>query len=159
MNVNAARAGALQILLVGIAFGVCGAAREARADDCPAVTKAFEAQQKRPWRMSFKGQEAMIKVDGAAYMRQGDTWVKMPDNAVAATMAGDTTFTECRSIGPDTVDGMPMVGYEYKAVPKKLEMTPRAARVWIGTADGLPYKWEMEGKVETFNYTDVKAPR
>ena len=135
-------------LLVGVA--------SARADDCDAVTKTFQAQQKTPWRMLFQGMELMIHIGDATYMRNDNEWTRMP-NTVAATMAGGGRYTECKAVGHESVDGTATDVYEYKSAVKGA--TGQAARVWIGTSDGLPHRWEVGNKVETFSYKDVKAPR
>jgi outer membrane lipoprotein-sorting protein len=95
----------------------------------------------------------MIAVGSETYTRQGrGPWQKAPINAneMAAKFRDPKLIDELaknydvKLIGPDTLDGVPMVVYEY--IPKKpsAETPAGKTKVWIGADDSLPRKIEVE---------------
>jgi outer membrane lipoprotein-sorting protein len=104
-----------------------------------------------------------VIVSGATYIKTpGSGWVKSPVDARPMINAFRdpkmldelAKTTDIKLVGPDTLDGAPMLVYEYtqnNPMGMKLKNT---ARTWLSVADGLPRKTETEGE---FNGTKTKT--
>jgi len=112
----------------------------------------------------------MIGVGSETYARQGQgPWQKAPFNAgeIAATFRDPkliedlTTNYDIKFVGTDTLDGAPMMVYEY--APKATSPASRSGKtkVWISTEDSLPRKVETQGvnntSVTTIIYSDYNS--
>jgi outer membrane lipoprotein-sorting protein len=98
----------------------------------------------------------LISVGSETYTRQnGGPWMKAPTSA--SDMIGrirdpklieelDKNYT-VTLIGPDTLDGVPVVVYEYTPKSTTAQNLARKTKVWIGADDSLPRKTEVESEV------------
>jgi len=140
------------------------------ADTCAPIRKAAEAYGKAE-RYSVKmsivsrgethSTEVLMSPEGM-YIKAGDQWVRSPVavNRKELIDANKSTFSDCRQIGKEVVDGVPTVIYQFSG---KAEGQPGMnGKMWIGTADDLPRR--MEGKTKDGDITqsiryDVQAPK
>ena len=112
----------------------------------------------------------MVAVGNVTYTRQGDgPWQEAPINAgeIARTFRDPklidqlTTNYDIRFVGQDTLDGAPMLVYEY--TPKGTAPSPKGGKtkVWINADDSLPRKVETQGvtnpTVTTIIYSDYNS--
>jgi hypothetical protein len=112
----------------------------------------------------------MIAVGSVTYTRQGDgPWQKAPINAgeIARTFRDPklidqlTTNYDIKFVGEDTLDGAPMLVYEY--TPKATSSAPKGGKtkVWISAVDSFPRKVETQGvtnpSVTTIIYSDYNT--
>ena len=113
-----------------------------------------------------------VIVGGATYMKTpGSGWVKSPVDASSIIkgfrdpkMLDELTKTaDVKLVGPDTLDGAPMLVYQYSQNnPMGLNLKS-TAKTWVAVSDGLPRKTESEGefngkKTKTLvNITDYNA--
>ncbi|HKQ04047.1 MAG TPA: hypothetical protein VJ464_02865, partial [Blastocatellia bacterium] len=91
----------------------------------------------------------MIAVGADTYTRQaGGQWQKAPINAneMAAKFRDPKLIDELEKnynvalVGPDTLDGVPMMVYEYTPKSPTPQTPAGKTKVWIGTDDSLPRK-------------------
>jgi hypothetical protein len=99
--------------------------------------------------------QEFIIVGGATYIKAPNGgWVKSPVDASGIVkafrdpkMLDELTKTaDVKFVGPDTLDGAPMLVYQYtqnNPMGMKLKST---AKTWLSVADGLPRKTESEGE-------------
>jgi hypothetical protein len=122
--------------------------------------------------------EMIIVPEGTYQKLAGGKWEKSPvDMSTLFAKARTSEFansvlkdTQVHLIGPDTLNGKPMMVYEVIYTSPDLKSR---SRVWINTSDHLPYKSETEsetkevkmmdktlgGKSKTTNvYTDYNVP-
>ncbi|MDQ1592491.1 MAG: hypothetical protein QOG71_3118 [Pyrinomonadaceae bacterium] len=100
---------------------------------------------------------------GATYVKTPNAgWVKSPLDARAMInafrdpkMLDELAKTaDVKLVGPDTLDGAPMLVYEYtQNNPMGVKMKS-TSKTWLSVADGLPRKTESEGE---FNGTKTKT--
>ncbi len=98
--------------------------------------------------------EAVI-ANGWMYLKgPNGRWIKSPVNASEMTkmirdpkMMDELTKTaDVTFVGPDMLDGAPMLVYQYTQTnPMGLNMKS-VAKTWVAVADGLPRKTESEGE-------------
>ena len=96
-----------------------------------------------------------VIVGGVTYVKPPDgDWVKSPvdANAIIKSFRDPKMLDELaktadvKFIGPDTLDGAPMLVYQYtqnNPMGMKLKST---AKTWVAVADGLPRKTETDGE-------------
>lgn len=97
-----------------------------------------------PTEMIFVGQDAFLKTLGS--------WQKVPaklQNQMKAIRDPQVVeqlrqATEVKFIQPDTLEGKPMLVYEYTSTDLLGVEGKTRAKTWIGMFDGLPYKSEFE---------------
>ena len=98
----------------------------------------------------------LIAVGSETYTRQsGGPWQKAPMNAneMAAKFRDPKLIDELEKnynvalIGPDTLDGLPMMVYEYSPKSPSPQTPAGKTKVWIGADDSLPRKIEVETEV------------
>ncbi|MDQ1612449.1 MAG: LppX LprAFG lipoprotein [Pyrinomonadaceae bacterium] len=104
-----------------------------------------------------------VIVGGATYIKTPNAgWVKSPLDARAMInafrdpkMLDELAKTaDVKLVGPDTLDGAPMLVYEYtQNNPMGVKMKS-TSKTWLSVADGLPRKTESEGE---FNGTKTKT--
>ncbi|HEX8422207.1 MAG TPA: hypothetical protein VF634_02285 [Pyrinomonadaceae bacterium] len=102
---------------------------------------------------NFK-QEFVI-VGGATYIKAPNRgWVKSPVDASQIVkafrdpkMLDELTKTaDVKFVGPDTLDGAPMLVYQYTQNNPMGMNLKNTAKTWLSVADGLPRKTESEGE-------------
>lgn len=135
---------------------------------CEMVLKASEARINQPAWYSITETGGMrmeaIKAGGQFYRRTGEKWTKFPvsiDDAerklIAQIRSGEWKMTQCRAVGNDSVDGVPVTVIssqtEVKGVP------PGDAKLYIGKIDGLPYRQTGEKFTVEYRYKGVVAPK
>lgn len=98
-----------------------------------------------------------VIVGGATHIKTPDgKWIKSPVDASGIVkafrdpkMLDELTKTaDVKFIGPDTIDGAPMLVYQYtqnNPMGMKLKST---SKTWLSVADGLPRKTETEGEFD-----------
>jgi len=99
--------------------------------------------------------QEFIIVGGTTYIKgPNGQWVKSPVNMGEMVKAFRdpkvveelTRTADVKFIGPDTLDGKPMLVYEY-AQNNVMGMNIKSiARTWVAALDGLPRKSEAEGE-------------
>jgi len=96
-----------------------------------------------------------VVVKGAMYMKMPDGgWMKSPVDASEMIktfrdpkMLDELVKTaEVKFIGPDTLDGAPMLVYQYTQNNPMGMNLKSTAKTWLSVADGLPRKTETEGE-------------
>jgi hypothetical protein len=99
-------------------------------------------------------QEFIIVGNGSYLKAPNGQWIKSPVDASEIVkgfrdpkMLDELAKTaDVKFVGPDTLDGAPMLVYQYTQVnPMGLKMTS-TAKTWLSVADGLPRKTETEGE-------------
>ena len=118
--------------------------------------------------MGDRPQMQLIALGEAMYVDQGEGgWMKLPLQAgMRATMMQQaipdpSALKDCRAAGADAIDGQAMTVYQYLP-PSFAGEVPQPQKLWIGDADGLPYRMTTaaEGRPMemTVRYQDVSAP-
>ncbi|HEY0083434.1 MAG TPA: hypothetical protein VGB61_11625 [Pyrinomonadaceae bacterium] len=96
-----------------------------------------------------------VIVKGAMYMKTpGGAWAKSPIDASEMIkafrdpkMLDELTKTaDVKFVGPDTLDGAPMLVYQYTQTNPMGMNLKSTAKTWLSVADGLPRKTETEGE-------------
>lgn len=86
------------------------------------------------------------------YMKQGDTWQKLP-GALGKTVPqirqffdekGLAALTNVKYVGEESVDGENTYLYSYRNTGTKEVPLPFTSKVWVRAKDGLPQKIEVE---------------
>lgn len=108
----------------------------------------------------------MLLANGKLYQR--DTFAGKPPEAwapspitVSMIKQGAATYRQllirCQRVGSDSVDGTAtdVIGFSVKGPEGK----PVEGKVWIGAADGLPYREESVGLKGQTTYRNVKVPQ
>jgi hypothetical protein len=140
------------------------------ADTCAPIRKAAEAYGKAErysvkMSIASRGEthrtEVLMSPEGM-YIKAGDQWVRSPVAVKRKDLidADKSTFSDCRQLGKEVVDGVPTMIYEFTG---QADGQPAMnGRMWIGTADDLPRR--MEGKMKDGDISqsiryDVQAPK
>lgn len=98
-----------------------------------------------------------IIVGSDTYMKMGEgTWQKFPMNmnALIAQFRDPKVIeeisksTDVKFIGPDTVNGIPAMVYQYTFSDSQGKGFRTSATTWIAVTNNLPVKTESEGEVE-----------
>jgi len=160
------RAAAFSLLLAA-------APAAAFADACETVRAAFEKLATAPAvhqtvAIADMPTMQMVIVGDAMYVDQGaGTWMKVPVNpGLRAQMLQETVpdasaLKECREAGAEAISGVAATVFEYLP-PSFAGETPAPQKLWIGDADGLPYRMitVSAGKSMemTISYAGVTAP-
>ena len=97
--------------------------------------------------------EALI-IGSATYLKEPKgTWQKVPMdvNAMVQSFRDPGIIDEVRKnadakfIGPDTLDGVPMLVYEYTMTNAFGTNSTSTTKAWISAGDGLPRRLEIDG--------------
>lgn len=99
-----------------------------------------------------KGDGAWMKGQGAF----GEALIKQFRDSLELRMA---RYEEIKFTGTDTVDGSPMLVYQYQLKDDPATGKGGPGKLWVGASDGLPHQVETEikgGKVY-FTYYDYNA--
>lgn len=136
---------------------------------CEAVLKASEARLKQPAWHSISELDGsmrveMIKANGQFYRLDGGKWTKFPIDIdqmerklIAQMRSGEAKLTQCKEVGSSVVEGIPVTivssRTELKGAP------PASSQLYIGKADGLPYKQTGEKVNVTYRYKGVVVPK
>lgn len=108
--------------------------------------------------------QELMAVDGKLYQRSTfagkspEAWTRAAITLADIRSAAANhrrQLVSCTALGNDTVDGVAtnVVGFKVKADGATAE-----GRVWIGKADGLPYREEAPGLKGRTVYRNLKAP-
>jgi len=140
------------------------------AATCEPITRSADAYAKAErfavnMTMVSKGEthqtEVMMAPEGM-FIKGGDQWIRSPVSVNRRNLLDSTksTFSDCRLMGRETIDGVPTVVYLFTG--KTEGQPPMNGKIWIGTADDLPRR--MEGKSQDAEITqairyDVEAPK
>ena len=98
-----------------------------------------------------------VIVGGATYVKMPNSgWVKSPIDANAMIknfrdpkMLDELTKTaDVKLVGPDTLDGAPMLVYQYTQNNPMGMNLKSTSKTWLSVADGLPRKTESEGEFD-----------
>jgi hypothetical protein len=116
---------------------------------------AAQGQRERG-EMLFIGKDMYLRKGGGAWVKgpggYGEGMIKEFRDSLELKMA---RYDEIKFAGTDTVDGSPMLAYQYK-----LKDTGHPGKLWIGASDGLPHQIETEtagGAKIYFTYYDYNA--
>lgn len=108
-----------------------------------------------PDRFHMVGKQFEAIIIGATfYMKVGTQWQKttLPKGLdfsladIKKILAELGATTQVKLIGPDVLDGAPMLVYEYTTTIKTPTTTTVTSKVWVAVADGLPRKMESLSK-------------
>ncbi|MEN3332797.1 MAG: hypothetical protein V7641_2162 [Blastocatellia bacterium] len=108
------------------------------------------------FRMAGERDETVIIGSNAWTRQNGGAWQKLPIDAsqMIASVRDPKMIDEIRKsaevklIGPDTLDGLPMMVYQYTLRNAMgTDMTSRA-KAWISAADSLPRRMETETEIK-----------
>jgi hypothetical protein len=99
----------------------------------------------------------LIVAGQQVYLKQGEEWA--PADIPADSLIDPDTLTrledsisDLQDLGSDTLDGVAMQVCQYQSKIKVGDDEPLAqTKLWIGAADGLPYKMVMDGQVASFD--------
>ncbi|HRJ53758.1 MAG TPA: hypothetical protein PLE99_13405 [Candidatus Thiothrix moscowensis] len=138
---------------------------------CEPIVKASETKIAQPaWHSVTEGDgiklEAM-KVDGQFFMAMDGKWQKAPmdmDTTEKITIGmmkdGTIQLSNCKEDGTETVDGVEMTVLSYHSDMK--DIGSGTAKLYIGKADGLPYKLLSdsadEQHTQTIRYQHITIP-
>lgn len=152
------------LLVLGAASALPGFAHALDAACVKALSQANLKQIDAPAFQSvkrFSGTSLeVIKAGGKLYQRMGgEPWAVAPyslqelRNAVAVA---EKTIVSCERGGVEAVDGKPAQVFKF-SVRDPVAGTI-AARAWVGTQDGLPYREDSAAVKATTSYGNIKAP-
>jgi hypothetical protein len=138
-----------------IAMNVAWPTSALAADACETIEKAVAASLNAERRlvrtvMLDKGKtvavpDGMIVPEGI-YQKAGDRWIKNPGSllgrATIAKMAGTTTYSDCKSLGEETLDGVRTAVYSARGTTTGgvVGNAESDAKLWVAKSDGLPRK-------------------
>ncbi len=149
------------------------ASGSAHADDasCKPVTDAMTKATRTPYHeAATAGGKSFEKIytTTALYVGRNGHWVKMPaspQTLIDAMHESGATFTECKSLRTEMVDGQPATVY---AAHERLTSVGEDdhGQYWVGNVSGLPLKSESDSQhggptshVSThFTYNNVQPP-
>lgn len=105
-----------------------------------------------------------MKLAGSFYSQNGGVWKKSPVNfddaekgMVAQIKSGEIKLTQCSSGASDVVDGVPVTVFKSRI---ELKGAPaRDSTLYIGKADGLPYRQVADTVNVTYKYKNITAPK
>lgn len=80
----------------------------------------------------------------------GEVIARFRDSKVIDELSKDA---EIKFIGPDIVDGMPAMVYQYILNDPQRKGFKTTAKTWVGVVNNLPLKTESEGEVEMMGKT------
>jgi hypothetical protein len=131
-----------------------------------ATMKRFDAPAYHSRQQMPAGTNEIIKAGGQFYLRHpGGEWRKAPPMMNLASLkkmarAADAYFLSCEHEKRDSVGGVATDVYRFTARdPTGISKEPLTSRVWIGVADGLPYRELAQGVDGTTVYgSSIKAP-
>ncbi|MEK8033874.1 hypothetical protein AACH06_23870 [Ideonella sp. DXS29W] len=102
----------------------------------------------------------IIKVDGKLFQRMGnEPWAASPlslQDLRQGALTHQRLMQSCERDGADAVDGV--AAEVYRLTVKGPGGAAVALKVWIGAADGLPYREEGADLKSSTSYRHVKAP-
>lgn len=135
---------------------------------CAPILAAGEARTKlAAWHsianLSNMQMESM-KINGQFFQKLHGKWMKSRINfdenektMIQQVTNGTIKLTECKSLGADVVDGIPV-----NVVSSKIEMPGAPAstsKLYIGKQDGLPYKQIGDTVNVVYKYKGFSAPQ
>jgi len=134
---------------------------------CEPVLKANEAKLAQPAWHSITESDGLkleaIKVDGQYFMKVSDQWQQGPNMDHAENVAigmlkdGSIKLSDCQEDGSETLDGVETTVFRYNAT---VEDSPASrTTLYIGKVDGLPYKTDADGTVNTVRYQGIAVPK
>ena len=101
------------------------------------------------------GAQEIIVMGTMVYLKVGEQWElnsKLPaaqvvDSESLTWMA--TTLEKIKAEGQETLDGKAMQVYSYQSANRAGDLwLVSQTRLWVGAADGLPYKLESQGDIQ-----------
>ena len=138
---------------------------------CEPIVKASETKIAQPTWHSVIEVDGMkleaMKVDGQFFMATDGKWQKAPmdmDTAEKITIGmmkdGTIQLSNCKEDEAENVDGVEMTVLSYHSDMK--DMGSGTAKLYIGKADGLPYKFLSdsagEQHTQTVRYQNISIP-
>jgi hypothetical protein len=123
----------------------------ALADACDTVKASFErlaTAQAVQQTMSIANMPPMqvISIGEEMYMSQdGSSWMKLPPQpggraaSMQAMIPESSALSDCRETDSEDIGGTATTIYEYLP-PSFAGETPSVQKLWIGDADGMPYR-------------------
>lgn len=133
--------------------------RMALSGGVPAAAQNMTMEMVMPDRIHMtSAQFEMILIGNTSYVKIGPTWQKMSlpqsvDVNQFNPKTWQTTFqgltaADIKLLGPDTVEGVPTIVYQFGSTGQGT--AGAATKVWVGVADGFPHKIESGGATMTF---------
>jgi outer membrane lipoprotein-sorting protein len=110
----------------------------------------------------------MIMVGNEAYVKDGDTWKKLPgDTSPTPTIRNSwteealTSISDVKFEGEESLNGKPALVYTYKVVTV-VGNFPTKRKIWVSKSSGIPMKSFVEysnGPIKTLTNTfDTESP-
>ncbi len=136
---------------------------------CEKVLKAAETRINQPtWQsiteLGDKMRMEVVKANGQFYRRAGEKWSKLPANIddterklIAQIRNGEWKMTNCKVVGNDTVNGIPVTVISSRTELKNAP--PGDMKLYIGKSDGLPYRQVGSNLKVEYRYKGFVAPK
>ncbi len=142
---------AAALIAMNAAWSTSALAADAGETISTAVTASMNAERRLVHTVMIDKGKTVAVPDGmivpeGIYQKSGDRWIKNPGSlfgrATLAKMAGTTTYSDCKSLGEETLDGVPTAVYSARGTTKGslVGSTESEAKLWLAKADGLPRK-------------------
>lgn len=138
---------------------------------CEPYVKAAEKSAAAPRRHTVTELDAetrveAIKIDGVAYMKMDENWMKAPPAVISAEQkltaelrGGQIKLWDCKKLGRETVEGIATTVYSYRMeMPGMPKLAGEPPRVFVGD-DGLIHAQSADGAKVRYRYTGVTAPK
>lgn len=97
-----------------------------------------------------------IIIGSKTYMKMGDTWTEFPLDVSSLMEQGFDLYRDniknAKLVGPDTIDGTPMMVFEYTY---ELNGTEYTSKMWVGLLDGYIHRTEGDSEVDGKPYHTV----
>lgn len=157
------------LFLLGFLSAALSAPTYALDQACEAILSASEARLKQAsWHsvtiINKSLRLEVIKANGQFYNNIDAKWSKSPINLDdteralnAQVRSGEVKITQCKLVGSETINGVAV-----NVISSRTEMAglPAAdSSLYIGKADGLPYRQVGANLVVEYSYKDVTAPK
>ena len=135
-----------------------GSVKSFRARMSTTGTPEMTLEMVSPDRIHMSGSQfEMILIGNTSYVKIGNTWQKMNlPQSVDVNLFNPKSYQtqiqglpDIKLIGPDTVDGVPTMAYQFGTTLKGQSQST-TTKIWIGIADGFPHKIETGGTTITF---------
>jgi hypothetical protein len=98
----------------------------------------------------------MIVIGSDGYMKLGDKWMKSNVNLKSIYQLGvemaRENLEDVKLIGPETIDGTPLMVFEYTSEVADVESTNK---VWVGMLDGYIHRTESDSMINGKPYHTV----
>lgn len=157
------------LLRLGFALALTISAAQADDDTCKLIAGALMRMVEQPIvlqtdnRSDFPGPIETIFSADSMYANAGGAWKKIDvTGAVRVSQLQEvlkaSPLRDCVQVGDVSVNGAATRHFRYAQQEPGIGSELTVSQVWIGIADGLPYKWETGVLTSTMKYNGVAVP-